>query len=328
MSAAVSPAWRDDLRLALREEVPTAAVDLDAPLARLTTMRVGGAADMLVTVGSADAIARVASLVRARGVPLTLLGGGSNVIVADAGVRGVVLRIHGGAVTLDTAGLVRADAGVTINGLVRWLAGRGLAGLEAWAGTPGTVGGALRGNAHFQGRLIGEHVHDVRVWRPDGDVVDIAAESMGFGYDTSRLQGSDEIALSARFRVAPGADPEALRSAARASLAFRKRTQPLHQASAGCIFQNPDAAAPVPDGVPRSAGALIDRAGLKGACVGGAQVSPLHANFITVASGSRASDVRALVDRCRDEVRATTGVTLEEEIVFLGEWPTISGNEH
>ena len=120
--------------------------------------------------------------------------------------------------------------------------------------------------------------------------------------------------------MTPGATPEVLRAAARTSLAFRKRTQPLHQASAGCIFQNPGPDDPVPAGVPRSAGALIDRAGLKGAQEGGAAVSSLHANFIVVAPGSRAADVRALVEHVPHAVVAASGVRLDEEIVYLGQW--------
>jgi UDP-N-acetylmuramate dehydrogenase len=253
------------------------------------------------------------------------LGGGSNVLVADAGVRGLVLRMHGGEVVQEEAGAVRADAGVTINGLVRWLASRGLAGLEAWAGTPGTVGGAICGNAHFQGRLIGEHVLSVRLLMPSGGTRDVPVAEMQFGYDRSRVQRSGEIVLSACFAVTPGALPEDLRKVARGSLAFRKGTQPLHQPSAGCIFQNPPAHVPVPADVPRSAGALIDRAGLKGATAGGAQVSPLHANFIVVQPGGTAEDVRTLVDRCREAVRDASGVGLEEEIVYVGEWRHTSG---
>jgi UDP-N-acetylmuramate dehydrogenase len=151
-------------------------------------------------------------------------------------------------------------------------------------------------------------------------VVDVPVEAMGFGYDRSRIQDSGEVVLSVLFAVTPGAAPEALRAAARTSLAFRKRTQPLHQSSAGCIFQNPGPDVPIPAGVPRSAGALVDRAGLKGAQHGGATVSPLHANFIVVAPGSRAADVRALVDRCRAAVVDASGVTLDEEIVYLGQW--------
>jgi UDP-N-acetylmuramate dehydrogenase len=266
-----------------------------------------------------DAVA-VVEVARANGVPVTVLGGGSNVIVADGGVRGLTLRIHGGEIALDGPHTVRVDAGVTINGLVRWLAGRGLAGLQAWAGTPGTVGGAICGNAHFQGRLISEHVVSVQVLDPAGQVLDVPAAAMEFGYDRSRIQRSGEIVLAVRFAVTPGAAPDDLRAEARASLAFRKRTQPLHQSSAGCIFQNPGPEDPVPDGVPRSAGALIDRVGLKGAESGGALVSPLHANFIVVAPGSRAADVRALVERCRDAVERTSGVRLAEEIVYLGAW--------
>ena len=307
--------------------MPDIVIDLDAPMARYTTMRVGGPADVLVTTASTTAAVAVARLAHQHHVPVTLLGGGSNVLVADAGIRGVVLRIHGGAVTAENADAVRADAGVTINGLVRWLAGRGLAGLEAWAGTPGTVGGAIAGNAHFRQGLISEHVRSVRVLQPGGDVVDVSTADMAFGYDRSRVQTSGEVVLSVSFAVRPGAAPDHLRSIARESLAFRKRTQPLHRASAGCIFQNPGPEVPLPPGVPPSAGALVDRAGLKGARCGGAEVSTLHANFIVVAPGSSASDVRALVDRCRAAVREGSDVGLIEEIVYLGDWPAAAESD-
>lgn len=304
----------------LRRAAPSAQVETGAALARFTTMRVGGVADVLVTVASPSDAVAVIRTARERGVSVTPLGGGSNVLVADAGVPGLVLRWHGGQVVDESDGRVRADAGVTINGLVRWLAGRGYAGLEAWAGTPGTVGGAIVGNAHFQGRLISEHVVSVRVCDRDGQVSDVPADAMGFGYDRSRVQTSGEIVLSVVFAVQPGAVPEDLRRVARESLAFRKRTQPLHQSSAGCIFQNPAPDAPLPPQVPRSAGALIDRAGLKGARAGGAQVSPMHGNFIVAGPGATASDVRTLVERCRDDVARASGVVLEEEIVYLGDW--------
>jgi len=307
--------------------VPGIEIELSAPMARYTTMRVGGAADVLVTTRESQAVPHVVRLARDHGLPLTVLGGGSNVLVADAGIRGVVVRIHGGDVSEATDDTVRADAGVTVNGLVRWLAGRGLAGLEAWAGTPGTVGGAIAGNAHFQGRLISEHVRSVRLLTAAGSQIDVPVEEMGFGYDRSRVQTSGEIVLSVVFAVRAGASSDVLRGIARESLAFRKRTQPLHQASAGCIFQNPGVDVPVPEGIPRSAGALIDRAGLKGAVSGGAEVSRLHANFLVVAPGSSASDVRALIDRCRDAVSEASHVRLDEEIVYLGDWPAAAEGE-
>lgn len=311
---------RERLVQMVRVVAPSVSVDTDASLARYTTMRVGGPADVLVTVAAPDDAVAVIRAAHSGGFRVTPLGGGSNVLVADAGVPGLVLRWHGGEVVDAGAGRVRADAGVTINGLVRWLAGRGYAGLEAWAGTPGTVGGAIVGNAHFRGRLISEHVVSVRLCTLDGHVIDVPVEDMDFGYDRSRVQRSGECVLSVEFAVQPGAVPEDLRRVARESLAFRKRTQPLHQSSAGCIFQNPAPDVPLPDDTPRSAGALVDRAGLKGAIEGAAQVSSMHGNFIVAGPGATAGDVRTLVERCRDAVSRAAGVRLVEEIVYLGDW--------
>lgn len=289
------------------------------PLAPLTTFLVGGPADYLVEARSADDILQALRIAAAHGVPVTLLGGGSNVLVGDRGVRGLVIRPRGGRIEAAGPAVVRADAGVTMNGLVRWTVARGLAGLEAWAGTPGTVGGAVHGNAHFQGRLLSETILGVRLATRAGETKEVPAGEMDFGYDRSRLQQTGEILLSADFTVAPGS-PDELRRVARASLAYRKQTQPLHLPSAGCVFQNPLPSDPVPDGVPRSAGALIERAGLKGARQGRARVSPLHANFIVNEGGATAADIRALVERCREAVRARFGVELRDEIVYLGEF--------
>ena len=291
-----------------------------APLAPLTTFKVGGDADWLVDVRSEDELRTAMSIARAAGQRITILGGGSNVLVSDAGVRGLVLRVKPMDVSQPAPDRVRADAGLTINGLVRWTIGRGLAGLEAWAGTPGTVGGAIYGNAHFGGRNIGDLVLAVRVVTLDGDAITLPAAEMEFGYDTSRLQRTREVLLWAEFHAGAG-EPEALRAVARASLAHRKKTQPLETPSAGCIFQNPDPQRDVvPDGIPPSAGALVDRAGLKGARLGSARVSDTHANFIVNEGGAKAADIRALIERCKSEVRGQFGVALREEIVYLGEF--------
>jgi UDP-N-acetylmuramate dehydrogenase len=262
----------------------------------------------------------------AAGVPVTLLGGGSNVLISDLGVRGLLLRPRGGEVHRLDDRRARADASVTINGLVRWTIVHGAAGLEAWAGTPGTVGGAVYGNAHFGGRLIGELIVSVELATRSGVVHDVPAAQMAFGYDRSRLHETGEVVLSATFAVSPG-DPERLREVARQSLGFRKRTQPLDTPSAGCIFQNP---APgqdvVPEGMPWSAGALVDRAGLKGLRMGGARVSPAHGNFIVNDGQASAADIRRLVERCRVVVRERFGVLLREEIVYLGEFDVHSGD--
>jgi UDP-N-acetylmuramate dehydrogenase len=292
-------------------------VHRDAPLARLSTFKVGGPADLLFEPGSSDDLAEGLRLAARSAVPVTLLGGGSNVLIADAGVRGLVMRPRGGAITQVAPDAVRADAAVTINGLVRWTIGRGLSGLEAWAGTPGTVGGGVFGNAHWQGRLLSEQLQSMHLAASDGDVLTVPVEQMEFGYDRSRLQRTGEILLSAVFRVGRG-EPEALRAVARASLAYRKQTQPLHAASAGCVFQNPSPDERLPPGVPHSAGALIDRAGLKGYRIGGAEVSTTHANFIVNTGTATAADIKAVLEHCKQQVARTSGVALREEIVYLG----------
>jgi UDP-N-acetylmuramate dehydrogenase len=300
-----------------------------AALAPLTTFRVGGPADWLLETRSSEELVAALELADRLGLPVTMLGGGSNVLIADAGVPGLVIRPRGGRIVALDSSRIRADSAVTINGLVRWTITHGCAGLQAWAGTPGTVGGAVFGNAHFGGRLIGDLVIETRVASRAGLVSEIAGSSMAFGYDASRLQMTGEVLLSAVFRVAPG-EPSRLRDEARASLAFRKRTQPLDTPSAGCVFQNPDASRGdrVPGDVPWSAGALIDRAGLKGSTVGGASVSPAHGNFIVNDGTATARDIRQLIERCRDVVRDRFGVELREEIVYLGRFDSPDGPQN
>jgi UDP-N-acetylmuramate dehydrogenase len=300
--------------------VGDSGVTANAPLAPLTTFGVGGPADWLVEIRSVEQLRQVVEAAAAAGQPVHVLGGGSNVLVSDRGVRGLVLRLRLTGVSQPAPDRVRAEAGLTMNGLVRWMVGRGLAGLEAWAGTPGTVGGAIHGNAHYGGHDISEHVITVALVTPQGEWREEPASAMGFGYDTSRLFDTREIVVWADVKAGPG-DPDALRAVARASLAHRKRTQPLHLPSAGCVFQNPQPGRDVvPDGIPWSAGALVDRAGLKGAVSGGAMVSPTHANFIVADRTASAADIRALIDRARRDVFDQFGVQLREEIVYLGEF--------
>ena len=303
-----------------REIVGPAAVRVDAPLAEFTTFRVGGPADWLVEVRTAGQLSAVVRAAREAGLDVTVLGGGSNVVIADRGIRGVVIRPLLTTISQPVADRVRAEAGVTMNGLVRWTVGRGVAGLEAWAGTPGTVGGAIFGNAHFGGRNIGDLVVSVQVVARDGQASVVAHDQLEFAYDTSRLKRTGEILVWAEFGARAGA-PDALRAVARASLAFRKQTQPLALPSAGCIFQNPDPAVDrVPDGIPASAGALVDRAGFKGYRIGGAAISATHANFVVNDGRATASDIRSLVETARGAVRDRFGVTLRDEVMFLGQF--------
>lgn len=310
-----------DLLAALAQRFGADRVLRNVSLAPMTTFRVGGPAEVLIETRSGDEIVDAVKIAAAAGATVTVLGGGSNVLVADGGIRGLVIRLKGGDVSSVGDRLVRADAAVTINGLVRWTINRGLAGLEAWAGTPGTVGGAIYGNAHWKKTNIGDLVESVRLVTPEGGLLQAPADRMEFDYDYSRLKRTGEIVLWAAFRVTPGADPAALRAVARESLAFRKRTQPLESPSAGCIFMNPDPARDrIPEGIPPSAGALVDRAGLKGAAHHGARVSPTHANFIINDGTATAADIHDLVEQCRSAVKDRFGVTLQNEIIYLGDF--------
>jgi UDP-N-acetylmuramate dehydrogenase len=310
---------KSDIDLALEAAFP-GRVRRQVALAPMTTFRVGGPADWLVETRGSDEIVTALRVAHRCHVPVTVLGGGSNVLVSDSGVRGLVLRTRGGAIAAVDDRRVRADAAVTVNALVRWTINHGRAGLEAWAGTPGTVGGGLFGNAHFAGRLMGELVSEVRLAARDGSIRDVPRRDMVFGYDRSRLQETGEVLLWAVFCVQPG-EPSALRATARASLAYRKRTQPLGEPSAGCVFQNPQPGRDVvPDGIAWSAGALVDRAGLKGRAVGGARVSLVHGNFILNEGTATAGAIRELIEECRRAVRERFGVELRDEIVYLGEF--------
>jgi UDP-N-acetylmuramate dehydrogenase len=310
-----------DLGARLDDAFGADRVRRDVPLAPLTTFKVGGPAEFFLETHGEQEIVAALKAAHAATAKVTVLGGGSNVLISDRGIRGLVIRPKGGEVSPVGDRLVRADAAVTINGLVRWTITRGYAGLEAWAGTPGTVGGAIYGNAHWKSTNIGDLIDSVRLAKPDGTLLQAPADRMEFAYDYSRLKRTGEVVLWAAFRAMPGADPGALRAVARESLAFRKRTQPLESPSAGCIFMNPDRARDrVPDGIPPSAGALVDRAGLKGVVSHGARVSPTHANFIINDGSATASDIRALIERCRTAVKDQFGVLLRNEIIYLGEF--------
>ena len=190
-------------------------VKRDAPLAPFTTFKVGGPAECLIETQNADEIVAAVRLAHAAGVQVTMLGGGSNVLIADRGMRGLVIRRRAGDVRADRRPLVRADAAVTINGLVRWTINRGYAGLEAWAGTPGTVGGAIYGNAHWKKPTSAISSRACGWSLPDGTLLQAPADRMEFGYDYSRLKRTGEVVLWAAFRVTPGAIRAAARVGAR-----------------------------------------------------------------------------------------------------------------
>lgn len=302
--------------------IPGIGLRDDARLSRYTTYGIGGPARALAEPETADALAAaLRACTRAR-TPVRILGGGSNLLVADAGFPGVVLRTRRlRALALDPhePTLVHAEAGVGLARLTRCCADAGLAGPEVLAGIPGTVGGAVAMNAGGRHGEIAELLVAVDTLAEDGSRQRRHPVELGFGYRTSRLEGHAVIRVTLRCR-AVGA-PEA-RARLRTILREKALTQPLRARSAGCVFVNParslNAERPTPNGPPGapplSAGALIDRAGCKGLRVGGVEVSHRHANFFVNVGGGSASDVLVLAARVRARVFDRFGVLLEPEL--------------
>lgn len=282
----------------------------DVPLAPLTTLRVGGSADRVAVPRTIDELVAVLRLARLAGVPAFLLGKGSDIVVADAGIRGLVVRTRADAATIDGATLT-AEAGASMTALAKRCATAGVAGFDWAISIPGTVGGAVWANAGAHGGEMAQVVREVVVLTADGERRRLDAGACGFGYRDSRFKHGDEVILGASIGLEPG-DPEAIRALVDGHQAHRRATQPLADQNAGSVFRNP------PDD---HAGRLIEAAGLKGHRVGSARVSELHANFIVTDRGGLAGDVRALGDHVRATVADRFGVELRYEIEFVGDWP-------
>jgi len=285
----------------------------DEPMARYTAMRVGGLADLLLVCESADQVVEAVELARSHGVPWQLLGAGCNVLVSDAGVRGLVLVNRAARIQFGPAeGAVWADAGALLAVLARGATERGLAGLEWAAGLPGTVGGAVVGNAGaFDGDIAGI-LRSATVLNTDGAVVERPAEWFEFAYRSSRIkkrveEGQRSVVLRATFALEPG-DLEGLAARAGEILEWRQTRHPSG-ATMGSTFKNPPGS---------HAGYLIEQAGLRGYRIGGAQISELHGNFFMNTGDASAADVLALIEHARTEVRRQFGVELSLEIELVG----------
>ena len=285
----------------------------NAPLARHTSWRVGGNADLLYTPADRDDLAVFVRSLPPH-VPMTVVGLGSNVLVRDGGIRGAVVLLHNPGAALAVAdGLVFADAGVASPKLARFAALRGCANAEFLASIPGTVGGALAMNAGCYGGETWTHVARVQTLSRNGGFTIRTPADYTIGYRTVRRHDGgaiDEIFTAAWFRF-PIGDPTAARARIKALLDKRIATQPLALPNAGSVFRNPAG---------DHAARLIEACGLKGLAVGGAHVSEMHANFIVNAHRrATAADIEQLIGHVRDVVRTRTGIDLEREVRVLGE---------
>lgn len=287
-------------------------VQLDVPLARYTAALVGGPADALLEVKSAEELATAVDILWAEGLPFTLLGGGSNVLVSDAGVRGVVLLNRAKKVQFDLENAtVWAESGANFGAIARQAATKSLSGLEWAAGIPGTVGGGVLGNAGAHDTDMAHSLIEAQILTRRTGQETWPVEKMQYVYRGSVLKADpgETVVLSALLQLVHGS-PEAIQAKMDTFLTHRHRTQPPG-ASMGSMFKNP----------PQDyAGRLIDAAGLKGTRVGGAQISPLHGNFFTNTGQAAACDVYQLIQLARQTVAEKFGVHLALEIELIGEW--------
>ncbi|MDR7483800.1 MAG: UDP-N-acetylmuramate dehydrogenase [Armatimonadota bacterium] len=306
----MSPPTQAPVGLERRLRAAVRDVRRDEPMAPHAQFRIGGPADLLVIPRSQAELRAALDIVFHEGIRPVILGQGSNVLIGDRGIRGVVVKIGKGLdhIRFDGA-TVTAEAGAGLPALALQCARRGLGGLEFAAGIPGSVGGAVVMNAGAHGHAMAEVVVAVDVLGPDG-ARRLTREAAGFGYRTTILQDRPWVVTSATLVLRPE-DPAAVRARLEAWLAQRGATQPVGPPSSGCIFRNPPG---------DHAGRLIDAAGGKGLAVGGARVSTLHANYIINEGGATASDVLALAERVRRLVADHAGVMLDLEVKLLGEF--------
>jgi UDP-N-acetylmuramate dehydrogenase len=285
---------------------PKAIIKRNASLAPYTHLRVGGPAEMLVQPRSREELAAVAAYCFKEGVPLRVLGGGSNVLVRDDGVRGVVLRLSEPAFTQITVEgrRVRSGAGAALSALISEAARHGLAGLESLVGIPGTVGGALRTNAGDRAGEIGQYVRTVEVLDDRAEVQVREREELRFAYHKNNLD--DPVLLAAEFELETDR-VDAIVKRLRKAWIQRKANQPFSFQPAARLFKNPHGS---------SAASLIVQAGLVGTRVGGAEVSDRDAGFLVAEPGTTARDVLRLIELIRSKVRERTGTELELEMAL------------
>lgn len=289
------------------DRIAPGAVFADEPMARHTSLGLGGPADLYVEPSDVDALRDTIAFVESEGLPLLILGRGTNLLVRDGGIDGVVVATARALAEVTTEGeTLAAGGGASLARALMRAAEAGLAGIEQLSGIPGSVGGAVATNAGSFGVSIGELVETVEVCSGEGAST-LGADALAFGYRSANLP-EGVVVERVRLRLVPG-DPAKIAERGKAFVEQKWRTQPAGMRSAGCVFRNPPG---------NAAGRLIDQAGLKGLRIGGAVVSDLHANYIVNDRGATAADVEDLVETVRRLVAERMGVPLTLEIEIIG----------
>lgn len=293
----------------LRDEFPNIVL-LDEPLARHTSFKIGGPADALAIPGSQEDLVALLNYCHRQGLPVVIIGNGTNLLVRDKGIRAVVIKI---ASAMSTVCLfdqgIEAESGISLAALAQTALEAGLGGLEFAAGIPGSLGGAVVMNAGAYGGEMKDVVERVWAVSYQGEEAEFTAEDMDFGYRRSRLQGQQMIITKVRLRLV-SRDSGDIRSQIAELAARRRASQPLNLPSAGSVFKRPPGL---------YVGPMIQEAGLQGKRIGGAEVSTKHAGFIVNVGGATAADVLALIGLIQETVERKFGVKLEPEVRIIGE---------
>ena len=292
--------FRDEL-----QRLTAGRVRMSEPLDRHTTFRIGGPAEYYISPRSVAEVCDIVALVRDEGVPLRILGNGSNLIVPDHGVRGLVLHVSRSLAGVERRGNeIHAGAGLPLVQLMQVAARNGLEGMEWACGIPGTVGGALLTNAGTPAGEMGDVTTRIEVVEPSGTLRSLGSGDFTFRYRKSSLRGQGSVAVGATVSLRPG-DREQIFERIKTYNQRRLLTQPVGTWNSGCIFKNCP---------PHRIGQEIERAGLKGKRVGHASVSTVHGNFIVNEGGARAADVLELIAAIKQSLEARLGIRLEEEV--------------
>lgn len=311
-----------DWRASFVSSFPDLDCSGDYPLKQITYFKVGGPAELFVRIHDLETLQKVIKYTRENQIKHTLLGGASNVIVADAGVSGLVIALNNTNCDI-TEQTVRAGAGLKTALLVRQTVDAGLTGLEYFLGVPGSVGGAILNNAHYLSHLIGEYVLRVQVVTPEGELAWLSKADCDFGYDHSRFQTSGEIIWQVEFQL-PVGTREQSQALIQEATVYRAQTQPLGLPSSGCIFQNVPNTPHLRELFPQFAekdfvpgGFLIDQAGLKGLREGDLEVSEKHAAFMVNHGQGSSAQLDALIAKVKAVVHEKFGVALQEEVFYI-----------
>lgn len=284
-------------------------------LSHLTSFRVGGPAEWLVAPQHLEELQASLAWAKSEGLPITLLGAGSNLLISDRGLSGLVIHTHHlQQLKFDVeSGQLTVGAGKSIPRLAWQAADLGWQGLEWAVGIPGTVGGAVVMNAGAHSECTADYLVAVQTLSADGILEVLKPQDLGYAYRTSVLQSGDRLVLQATFQLRPGAAPDEVRALTQSHRNHRLTTQPYHLPSCGSVFRNP---------LPRTAGWLIEQAGLKGYQIGGAKVAERHANFILNCGGATASDIFQLIHHVQQQVQHQWSLLLKPEVKILGDFQT------